>query len=40
MSAEYKTLKDEAKEELMRKMPLMFQVANEVRSSLHLSISK
>lgn len=36
MSAEYRTLSDEAKVELIRKLPLVFQVADEVKRLLVL----
>lgn len=36
MSAEYKTLNDEVKEELIRKLPIVFQTGDEIKELLVL----
>ena len=36
MSAEYKTLNDEVKEELIRKLPIVFQTGDEIKKLLVL----
>jgi hypothetical protein len=36
MSAEYKTLNDEVKEELIRKLPMIFQSGDQIKELLEL----